>query len=103
MVTRRTLPNRRTHEVVEFDHGGVRFVAGVGRFLDGTVAEVFMSAGKPGCQAENSARDAGILASLALQHGATVDDLRHSLVRLNNGAAAGPIGALFDLLEAPRG
>jgi hypothetical protein len=38
------------------------------------------------------------LASLALQRGATVADLRHSLTRLNSGRAAGPIGRLLELV-----
>jgi len=32
---RATLPDRRTHEVIEFDHRGVRSIAGIGRFLEG--------------------------------------------------------------------
>ncbi len=99
MSARRRLPDRRTHEIVEFDHGGVRFVAGVGRFADGRLAEIFVNGGKAGCEAENAARDAGILASIALQHGATVQELRHSLVRLSNGQGAGPVGQLLDLID----
>ncbi|MDE2466170.1 MAG: hypothetical protein KGO02_21005 [Alphaproteobacteria bacterium] len=96
---REQLPNRRRHEIVEFEHGGICYTAGIGRFADGRVAEIFVNGGKPGCQAENAARDAGILASIALQRGATAADLQHSLPRLNNGCAAGPVGHVLDLLS----
>ena len=32
---RHRLPNRRRHEVIEFDHGGFRYTAGLGRFDEG--------------------------------------------------------------------
>lgn len=97
---RERLPNRRSHEIYEFECAGVRYVAGVGRFDDGTVAEIFCDAGKPGCAAESAARDAAVIASIALQRGATVADLRHSLARSRSGEAAGPIGKVLDMLAA---
>lgn len=97
--TRERLPNRRRHEVLEFEFGGLTYTAGIGRFADGRLAEVFLNTAKPGSQAENAARDAAILASLALQRGATAADLRHSLPRLNNGQAAGPVGHVLELIS----
>lgn len=94
---RRRLPNRREHETIEFTHDGISYVAGVGRFDDNALAEVFLNTVKPGSQAETGARDAAIAASLALQHGASVETIRGALTRLSNGNAAGPLGRALDL------
>jgi hypothetical protein len=40
-------------------------------------------------------------AVLALQHGATLDELRHALTRDGSGRASGALGALLDLLSDP--
>src|SRR5262245_11577627 len=76
-TVRRRLPNRRGHQLLDFEHAGHRYVGGVGRFEDGTVAEVFVNAsGRAGGQLEAVARDSAVLASLALQHGADLETLR---------------------------
>jgi ribonucleoside-diphosphate reductase alpha chain len=97
---RRRLPNRRAAELIDFEHGGMRYTAGVSRFPDGRVAEVFLHTAKAGSDAADIARDAAVTASLALQHGVYVATLRKALTRGSDGKAAGPIGALLDLLEA---
>jgi ribonucleoside-diphosphate reductase alpha chain len=97
-VTRERLPDRRGHELVDFDHGGFRYTAGVGRFADGRLAEVFFNVAKSGTEIETTARDAAIVASLALQHGATVETIRHALTRNRDGSASGALGTLLDLL-----
>jgi len=43
--------------------------------------------------------DAAILASLALQYGAPLDEIRHALKRDVRGEAASPIGAALDRIE----
>jgi hypothetical protein len=96
---RRRLANRRAHELVDFEHGGFRFTVGVGRFEDGALAEVFLNCSKGGTPVDVNARDAAILASLALQHGATQAELRHALSRNGNGSAGGPLAAALDLIE----
>ena len=45
------------------------YVAGIGRFDDGRLAEVFLTLPKPATAVEALARDAAIAASLALQYG----------------------------------
>jgi len=99
-MTRERLPDRRAHELIDLEHGGFRYVAGIGRFPDGRLAEVFINTpGKAGTGVEAIARDAAIVASLALQHGVAVETIRHAITRSSNGAAAGVVGALLDLLE----
>jgi ribonucleoside-diphosphate reductase alpha chain len=101
MNERTRLPNRRPHEIVEFDHGGFRFVAGLGRFPDGRLAEIFLNASvKTGTEVDTQARDAAVVASIALQHGASPETIRRALMRDRDGAASGALGKLLDLLGA---
>lgn len=97
---RRRLPDRRRHEVIEFDHGGFRYAAGLGRFDDGNLAEVFLDvSAKVGTAVEAAARDAAVTVSIALQHGVPIQTLRRALTRDGVGNAAGPVGRLLDLLD----
>ena len=41
-MIRDRLPNRRGHELLSFEHGGFRYTAGIGRFADGRLAELFL-------------------------------------------------------------
>jgi hypothetical protein len=95
---RRRLPNRREHEVIRFDHCGFQYVAGLGRFEDGGLGEIFLAVAKSGDQLDTHARDSSILASLALQYGAPPDVIRHALTRNGDGSASGAIGRLLDML-----
>ena len=98
MSERERLLNRRDHEAIAFDHGGFRYVGGVGRFPDGRLAEIFMNAAKSGTVIESWARDSAIIASIALQYGVDPETIRHALSRDQSGAAASPLGALLDML-----
>ena len=60
-------------------------------------ARYFLQAGKAGSEVEALARDAAVLASMALQHGATVADLRAAMTRLDEGLPAGPVAHLLDI------
>jgi hypothetical protein len=96
---RQRLPNRRPHELVAFEHAGFRFTAGFGRFRDGTLAEVFINSTRTGTAVDVAARDSAIVASLALQHGASPDELRRALTRNADGSPGGPLAAALDLVE----
>jgi hypothetical protein len=97
--TRARLRNRRPHELLDFEHGGFKFTEGIGRFDDGHLAEIFLNCSKAGTPVDVNARDAAIVASLALQHGATAAELRHALSRNGDGSAGGPLAAALDLIE----
>jgi hypothetical protein len=98
MTTRQRLPNRREHELLTFEHDGIRYTAGVGRFEDGNVAEIFLNAAKQGTTADVNARDAAVAVSLLLQHGCPVDTLRQALTRNGDGSGSGPLAHALDLL-----
>ena len=98
---RRRLPNRRGHLVIEFEHGGFAYTAGIGFFdADGRQpAEIFLTTAKRGTVLDTNARDAAIAASLLLQHGCPVDTLRRALTRNGDGSASGPLAHVLDLLH----
>ena len=76
MYERQRLPNRRSHELLDFEHGGISYTAGVGRFEDGRPAEIFLNTAKHGTAVDTNARDAAVAASLLLQHGCPIEILR---------------------------
>jgi hypothetical protein len=99
MRDRDRLPNRRQREAIRFEHGGFEFVAGVGRYPDGRLGEIFISANaKSGTAIEAWARDSAILASIAIQYGTPLETVRHALSRDEANNAASPLGMLLDIL-----
>jgi hypothetical protein len=97
---RRRLPQRRLHQLVDFQHAGCRYTAGLGFFESGELGEIFVNVpGRSGSAIEVFARDAAILASIGLQHGASVEVIRHALTRNGDGSAGSPLGAVLDLLS----
>jgi hypothetical protein len=95
---RERLPDRRANESFTFELNGLRFTATVSRFPDGRVGELFLTNHKFGNQSDTNARDAAILLSFALQHGADLETIRRALCRDGAGRALGPIAQALDLL-----
>ena len=93
---RERLPNRRNAEIREFEIGGHKFTATVGRFPDGRPAEIFITAAKTGSAMERSTRDAAILASLGPQHGIGLETLRRALTRNASGQADSALCHVLD-------
>ncbi len=92
-MTRERLPNRRGCELIAFEHAGQKWTACAGRFTDGRLAEIFIEGPKDSALLA-LARDAAILASIALQHG-PLAVIRHAL----NGRNEGPLAAALDLID----
>jgi len=99
MTNRHRLPDRRRGESFEFYHGNLGFTATIGRYRDGRIGEVFLSAHKSGGALEAVARDAAIVVSIALQHGGDLGTIRRALTRDGNGTPATLIGAALDAIE----
>jgi hypothetical protein len=95
---RKRPPNRRGHQLFDFEHNGFCYTAGIGRFGDGQLAEVFLNAEKVGTAIETQARDAAITASLFFQQGGSAEILRRALTRNGDGSASGLLGKLLDIL-----
>jgi hypothetical protein len=99
-MTRERFPNRRGHELLNFEHAGIRYTAGIGRFGDGRIAEVFLNTTKHGTGLDVNARDAAVAASLLLQHGCPVETLRRALTSNGDGSASGPLARALDIVGA---
>ena len=102
-MTRAKPPNRRggtTIGVRYADLSGLSLKAFVTYNQDptGKIVEVFIVASKPGSAAEAAMRDAGILLSMMLQMGASLQDIGAALTRNDDGSPAGPVGIVVDAL-----
>jgi hypothetical protein len=78
MPERRHLPNRRASETIGFELNGHTFTATISRFWDGKIGEIFLQNHKRGGAVDTAARDSAVTASIALQHGASVEELRRA-------------------------
>lgn len=103
-MTREHLPGRRASETFDFCHPAerpTRYAVTTGYYEDGRLGDVFVNGAKEGTDLAIIAADASVLLSLALQHGATLDDLRTApLARDSRGRPLGLMGALVDHLAA---
>jgi hypothetical protein len=98
-AVRDRLPNRRSAVSASFERDGARFEMTAGYFPDGRIGEIFLNADRANSLLDFLTSDAAILASLALQYGAPLDEIRHALKRDARGEAASPIGAALDRIE----
>lgn len=96
---RRRLPNRRASETFGFQCNGLRYTATASWFDEGNLGEVFLSNHRADSHADACARDAAILASIALQFGAPLEVLRKALLRDSQGRPSTPVGAVLDQLR----
>jgi ribonucleoside-diphosphate reductase alpha chain len=85
---RRHLPNRRRSIAFTFEFESHRYRATASHFDDGRLAEIFLDTDKAGTPLQLNAETAAILASLCLQHGVSVETIRHSV--------NGPIAVALD-------
>jgi hypothetical protein len=97
-AARQRLPNRRRSESFGFECNGLRYTATISWFDDGRLGEVFLGNHRADSHADACAKDAAILASIALQFGAPLDVLRRALLRDSQGRPSTPIGVALDLL-----
>ena len=93
---RNRLPNKRACETVAFERDGSQYCLTVGFYPDGRPGEIFLNHDRGGSLLDVLTSDAAILASLALQHGCTLETIAHALKRDARGVAASPIGAAVD-------
>ena len=97
-TARARLPDRRPSELFEFQAMDLSFTASISRYPDGRIAELFCDNHKAGSQIGTLVRDAAILLSFALQHGADIEAIRRALCRDSSGRALGPIGEALDII-----
>jgi ribonucleoside-diphosphate reductase alpha chain len=103
-ATRARLPSRRAAETFDLQAGGQHYRATIGRFPDsGHLAEIFISNTRAGSEADCNARDASVVASIALQYGVPIDVLRKALMRDARGTPCGPLAVALDLVAEMEG
>jgi ribonucleoside-diphosphate reductase alpha chain len=99
MTCERTrLRNRHSSETFSLECNGLKYTATASWFDDGRLGEVFLGNHRADSHADACAKDAAILASLALQYGAPLDVLRKALLRDARERASTPIGVALDML-----
>jgi hypothetical protein len=103
MTARVRLPNRRAAETFELEASGLPYTCTVGRFPDGSLAEIFISNAKAGSHSDAAAKDAAVVCSIALQYGVPLEIIRHALLRDPRGIASSPLGCALDLLASRSG
>ncbi len=104
MPNRHRLPDRRATYTfpVNFTNGsGVTFafIASVGVFDDGGVAEVFLESSKAASDVHSMAADAAIMFSIAMQYGTPLEVIRASMSRNSDGTPQSLFGALVDAID----
>jgi hypothetical protein len=96
---RNRLPNRRACETSSFEHQGAGFTMTVGRYPDGRIGEIFISAAHANSALDALASDAAIAISFAMQHGADLDLIRAAMKRNSQGEPSSPIGEALDRID----
>jgi hypothetical protein len=97
-MTRERLSNRRPALTFDLEVGGLHYVVSVGHFVDGALAEIFITNGKAGSDSDTAARDSAVVASIALQFGVPLDLLRHALMRDAQDRPSGFLGTALDFV-----
>jgi hypothetical protein len=83
------------------EHAGIKYVVEIGRDFDGCtgsgeIGEIFLSTLKGSSDLDAQARDAGLLFSLALQHGCPIETILGALTRDGRGRPAGALGRAIE-------
>jgi hypothetical protein len=95
---RQRLPNRRASESFTFECNNLHYTATISRYADGRLAEIFLGNAKAGSHSDAAAKDSAVVCSIALQHGVTLDTIRHALLRDARGIPSSPLGMALDLI-----
>lgn len=109
MIVREMLPARRSSISFTIEFQGERYDVTTGFYKDGRLGEVFINrrragtsgngAARLGEQLDAACRDAAIMISYALQYGATLADLKHSITRDDDSSPMSIVGAIVDSVE----
>jgi hypothetical protein len=97
---RQRLPDRRPCISFQFECEGLRYTCTFSRFANGELGEVFLANHKNASGADVNARDAAIVASIALQYGAPVEVIQKALCRDSRCRPSGPLATALDLIAA---
>jgi hypothetical protein len=96
---RQRLPNRRPSTTLDVWHNNERYHVSFSKDADNVIREVFVHGPRAGSDLDALAFDIGVAISLGLQFGARIDDLRHSMARLEDGRSASFVGKILEALS----
>lgn len=96
---REPLPQRRRSTNVTFKFQGMPVELQMGFYNDGRLGEIFLNTYTFGSQMDVIMHDVALAVSIALQHGATMDELSHSAARAEGGKADGIISVIADTVN----
>lgn len=102
---RKRLPNLRPSFNFTIDFQGEKYDVTVGLHQTGDIGDLFINrirdrtASKLSPMLDGVCRDAALLISLAIQHGADLENIRHALTRDDDNEPATIIGAIVDHLH----
>lgn len=98
MTNRKALPARRRADTFRFRFRDARgsFHVTLGYYDEGPVGEIFLNCPKVGTEMETIARACAVLASIALQHGATLSELAGALPKEEDNSQSTVIGAVLE-------
>jgi hypothetical protein len=102
MSERIRLPSRRPAETFDLELAGLKHTVTVG-IVAGKPVELFISNHKRGNAIDVAARDCGILISLCLQYGCSLETIAHALSRNTDGTASGVAAAVVDRVLGKEG
>jgi hypothetical protein len=90
---RRHIPDFRQDELFGFEHGGIGYIVGFGRYPDGALAEIFPDREKRVLTAETATRDSAVL---------DLDGIWHAPLKelIDSGATLIEYAAALDAFEA---
>ena len=100
-MMRQVLPQRRRAETFAIICRNQPVTITAGFYDDGALGEVFIDTGKSGADLAHVARDAAVVISLALQHGVSIETIRHAVTR-NGSEPSSIVGAVIDALPITR-
>jgi hypothetical protein len=98
-MIRRPLPQRRHAETFALAACNQSLTITTGFYADGALGEVFIDAGKSGQDVQSIARDAGVMLSVAIQYGTSLETIRHAVTRDSAGEPTSILGAIVDALS----
>jgi hypothetical protein len=99
---REKLPNRRSSLLFDYQSMDLPFTASVSYYPDGRISELFCDNHKAGSAIGTLVRDAAIIFSFAVQHGADPEAIRRALGRSSDGRALGSIAEALDRIIGER-
>jgi len=98
-MSRVKLPQRRRSTNVTFKYQRMSIEMQMGFYEDGRLGEIFFNTYKTGSTIDTLLRDVALTVSIALQYGATIEELAASATRNENGSPDGILSVIADTVK----